>query len=90
MRVEVIRAWPQRHESVLLALPDGATAGDALRGCGFGEPEDAALAVHGERVYAATPLRDGDRLEVLRPLQADPKDARRRRAGASTDPRRRR
>jgi putative ubiquitin-RnfH superfamily antitoxin RatB of RatAB toxin-antitoxin module len=25
-------------------------------------------------------LRDGDRLELLRPLQADPKDARRRRA----------
>ena len=25
MRVEVIRAWPRRHESVVLDLPDGNT-----------------------------------------------------------------
>ena len=83
MRVEVIRAWPGRHESVLLSLADGATAEDALRESGFGAADAPALAVHGERVAPATPLHDGDRLEVLRPLQADPKDARRRRARAS-------
>ena len=27
-----------------------------------------------------TPLRDGDRVEIYRPLQVDPKEARRRRA----------
>ena len=83
MRVEVIRAWPGRHESVTLTLADGATAGDALRESRFDAADATALAVHGERVVPATPLHDGDRLEVLRPLQADPKEARRRRARAS-------
>lgn len=86
MRVEVIRAWQGRHESVLLTLDDGATAGDALRASSFDEPDDVALAVHGERVACGTPLREGDRLEVLRPLLADPKDARRRRAAAPVKP----
>jgi putative ubiquitin-RnfH superfamily antitoxin RatB of RatAB toxin-antitoxin module len=31
-------------------------------------------------VTAATALEDGDRLEIYRPLAADPKEARRRRA----------
>jgi len=33
----------------------------------------------GAVVEADTPLEDGDRIDLLRPLQADPKDARRRR-----------
>ncbi len=38
------------------------------------------FAIFGERVGSEHPLRDGDRLELLRPLQIDPKEARRRRA----------
>jgi putative ubiquitin-RnfH superfamily antitoxin RatB of RatAB toxin-antitoxin module len=38
-------------------------------------------AVHGLVVRPEQPLRDGDRVELLRPLLADPKEARRRRAG---------
>jgi putative ubiquitin-RnfH superfamily antitoxin RatB of RatAB toxin-antitoxin module len=41
-----------------------------------------AHAVFGVRVDANAPLHDGDRLELLRPLLADPKDARRQRAAA--------
>lgn len=37
-----------------------------------------ALAVHGRKVAPERALRDGDRVEVLRPLQADPKEVRRR------------
>jgi putative ubiquitin-RnfH superfamily antitoxin RatB of RatAB toxin-antitoxin module len=40
--------------------------------------------VFGVRATGETVLRDGDRLELLRPLLADPKDARRRRAEAKT------
>jgi putative ubiquitin-RnfH superfamily antitoxin RatB of RatAB toxin-antitoxin module len=36
--------------------------------------------IHGRRVPLDTALADGDRVEVYRPLQADPKAARRRRA----------
>jgi len=80
MRVEVIRAWPRRHESVLLDLPDGATVADALKASGFDQAGVGACAVFGERATADDLLREGDRVELLRPLQADPKEARRRRA----------
>jgi len=36
--------------------------------------------VYGKRVLLTTVLRDQDRVEILRPLSADPKEARRRRA----------
>ena len=74
--VEVVQAWPRRHETWRLELDDGATVADALAVCGV----DAPVAVFGERASADRPLEDGDRIEVLRPLVADPKDARRRRA----------
>ena len=80
IRVEVIRAWPRRHESVPLQLADGATVADALGACGLPQEGVSGHAVFGERVGMDTALNDGDRLELLRPLLADPKEARRRRA----------
>lgn len=83
MRVEVIRAWPRRHESVELELPDGATVADAVAGAGWGDDPDAvAFAVFGQRVVGSAALQEGDRVELLRPLQADPKEARRQRVEA--------
>ena len=80
MKVEVVMAWPRRFESTWLELADGATVGDAVERCGLPMDEVVALAVHGVRVERDAVLRDGDRIELLRPLQADPKEARRRRA----------
>ena len=80
MRIEVIRAWPRCHESVLLDLPDAATVGDALKASGFDQAGVDAYAVFGERAAIDDVLCDGDRVELLRPLQVDPKEARRRRA----------
>jgi putative ubiquitin-RnfH superfamily antitoxin RatB of RatAB toxin-antitoxin module len=81
IRVEVVRAWPRRHESRVLELPEGATVAMALAACGR---EAAAVAVFGERAKPDRPLMDGDRIEILRPLVADPKDSRRRRAARGT------
>lgn len=82
MRIEVIRAWPCRHDSVILALPDGATVADALAAAAFPQQETpAAVAIHGETVDLDQTLHDGDRVELLRSLLLDPKEARRRRAG---------
>lgn len=79
----MIRAWPRRFESVRLRLPDGARLGDAVDAAGWAaDAEVVAYAVFGQRADRGTPLRDGDRVELLRPLVADPKDARRRRAAA--------
>ncbi len=80
MRVEVIRAWPHRFESVLLDLPTGATVVDALAASGFDGAQSVATAIHGVNATAGTVLNEGDRVEVLRPLLIDPKEARRRRA----------
>lgn len=79
LRVEVVCAWPDRHEAVTLELEHGATAGDAVRASGI-RAEHSGLAIYGEPAGASTPLREGDRVELLRPLAIDPKDARRRRA----------
>ena len=81
MRVEVIRAWPGRFERVEVEVADGATVSDTLKAAAMNDdPACTAIAIYGERVDPATVVRDGDRVELLRPLQADPKDARRRRA----------
>jgi putative ubiquitin-RnfH superfamily antitoxin RatB of RatAB toxin-antitoxin module len=80
IRVEVVRAWPRRHEATLLELPDAAMVADALAASGFDQADVVGYAVFGERAQASHVLRDGDRVELLRPLQVDPKEARRRRA----------
>lgn len=83
MRVEVIRAWSHRHESVHLDLPAGACVRDALAVCGLeGAGQADGLAIFGVAVGPETPLSDGDRVELLRPLLLDPKEARRRRAAS--------
>ncbi len=79
-RVEVIRAWPRHHEAVILDLSDAATVADAVAASGLDLAGLDGYALFGERVTANVMLCDGDRLELLRPLQIDPKEARRRRA----------
>jgi putative ubiquitin-RnfH superfamily antitoxin RatB of RatAB toxin-antitoxin module len=43
------------------------------------QPDSLTLAVWGRKAIASQSLRDGDRLEWLRPLRVDPKRARRER-----------
>lgn len=83
IRVQVIRAWPHRHEAVDLLLGEGARVVDAVVASGLAAGAGGGYAVFGERALPEQVLRDGDRIEVLRPLQLDPKQARRRRAGAA-------
>jgi uncharacterized protein len=80
IRIEVIEAWARRYRSQRLELAAGATIGEALDAAGI--PRDAypAVAIYGEKATLTQPLEDGDRIELLRPLTADPKDARRKRA----------
>ena len=81
--VEIVVATPDRQEIGTLSLAAGTDAASALEQSGlhskFAELEWSAcrLAVWGEPVDPARVLREGDRLEVLRPLERDPRDARR-------------
>lgn len=80
LRVEVVLAWPRRFVAVPLQLADGATVGEAVAASGLALEEVTGFALHGIRADAGARLHDGDRIELLRPLRLDPKDARRRRA----------
>ncbi|MGH8082696.1 MAG: RnfH family protein [Lysobacter sp.] len=81
MKIEVVRAWPQRYDAVRLELGEGATVAQAVAASGFqDDPEITGYAVFGVKAAADTLLHEGDRVELLRPLQVDPKDARRKRA----------
>lgn len=85
IEVEVIYALPDRHWSVRLRLPVGATVADALARARMEQQASGleagafGLGIHGQKATLDTVLGDGDRVELLRPLQADPKEARRRR-----------
>ena len=81
MKVEVVRAWPRYAETRVLELPDAATVADAVRESGLDLEGVAEYAVFGERAEESRVLREGDRVELLAGLIADPKEARRKRAG---------
>jgi putative ubiquitin-RnfH superfamily antitoxin RatB of RatAB toxin-antitoxin module len=81
MKVEVVMAWPRRYEAVSVELVRGATVGDAIAAAGWtGREGVSGYAVFGVNADATTLLLEGDRVELLRPLQIDPMEARRRRA----------
>ena len=81
MRVQVVIAWPHRLEQRWLDLEPEATVADAVRAAALaGDDQVAGYAVFGVVAQPATQLREGDRVELLRPLQVDPKEARRKRA----------
>ena len=77
LRIEVVRARPERHETVVLELEQGATVRAALQAAGM--PPDQPVGIFGRRVELDAPLADGDRVELYRPLRVEPKEARRRR-----------
>jgi len=86
VRVHVVYVGPDTELVVAVDVADGSTVDDALRmadvGRRTGAVQDAGLAIFGQRVDRSTPLREGDRVEITRPLLCDPKAARRARAAA--------
>lgn len=78
--IEVVLALPRQARSVRVEMPAGTTAAQAAAASGLPLEGVDGYAVYGRRARADAPLRDGDRLELLRPLAMDPMEARRRRA----------
>jgi putative ubiquitin-RnfH superfamily antitoxin RatB of RatAB toxin-antitoxin module len=89
--VSVVYALPAGATEIELDLPAGSSVAEALARSEIvaRHPEiDLAamtVGVYGVRVAFDTELADGDRVEIYRPLQADPKDLRRRRASRRTE-----
>lgn len=87
MIVRVVWATHEVQDVVHVELPPGATLADAVSAAGLVaqyalDPSTLRFAVHGARAEVGTVLTDGDRVEMLGPLKADPKVARARRARA--------
>ena len=85
MKVEVCYALSSGATRIDVDLDEGALLGDALVRSGIEarlalDRGGLAFSIFGRRATIGTPLREGDRVELLRPLTIDPKEARHRRA----------
>lgn len=87
--VEVRCALRERQEVSQVQVAPSETVADAVQRCGilarFPELDRTGIsfAIHGARAAAGQRLRPGDRIDLLRPLAADPRETRRRRARKS-------
>lgn len=86
LRVTVAVALASVQEVIEVELPEGSRIADALAAAAIEERfPDAALSQAPVGIWSRpcprdTVLRNGDRVEVYRPLALDPKEARRARA----------
>jgi putative ubiquitin-RnfH superfamily antitoxin RatB of RatAB toxin-antitoxin module len=94
LRVEVAYALPERQLIRALEVAPGTTALEAVQQAAIeqdfpGLVVDAGskLGIFGQAVPPQQPLREGDRVEIYRPLQADPKEVRKARAARVRDQR---
>ncbi|MDN3378143.1 MULTISPECIES: RnfH family protein [unclassified Pseudoalteromonas] len=91
INVEVVFALPTTATSLQVSVPVGSTAEEAVIKSGILEkcPEiDASkltLGIWNRTCKLTQVLEQGDRVEIYRPLIADPKDARRKRAEKAKD-----
>ncbi len=82
----VVSALPQELFQEALELCPGSRVRDALAQSGVLEAfpeidvESVPLGIFSRRVELDTPLTEGDRVEIYRPLKLSPTDARRLRA----------
>ena len=86
LRIEIVYAGPQRAIVKTLRVPAGASVADALQLAAL-DPDfagvdlaNSAFGIFGKPARGDQLLRQGDRIEIYRPLAADPKEARRARA----------
>ena len=86
--VEVVFALPERQALLEVSLPEGASVADAIAASGISAAfpdfalDELEAAIWGRVVNRDTPLKAGDRVELYRPLELDPKEARRQLAAA--------
>ena len=91
LRVSVAYPDPTRQFVRELDVAPGTTVADAIRLSSIAELANLSEAdikcagIFGKPVAASATLRDGDRVEIYRPLKIDPKEARRRRAAKKKD-----
>lgn len=93
IQIEVAYALPEKQRVLSVEVEDGTTVADAARQSGITRefPDldlaDAKYGVFGKAVRNADaePVKEGDRVEIYRPLIIDPKQARANRAAKAAE-----
>ena len=86
IRVDVVLAMPERQELVALDVEAGTTLAEAIELSGLPEKFEGFeldlknVGIFGHKTDQQQVLQAGDRVEIYRPLIADPKEVRRQRA----------
>ena len=86
IRVEVAHARPEKQALLTVDVPRGTSLNEAIELSGIRAEfpdlvvDPARVGIFGIKAKPEDELRDGDRVEIYRPLIADPKEARRKRA----------
>ena len=89
IRVEVVYALPERQYLRTVKLEEGSTVEQAIVASGLLELrkdidlKSNKVGLYSRPVKLADTISDGDRIEIYRPLIADPKELRRQRAEKS-------
>ena len=87
LEIEIVYGLAERQVLKSMTVAEGTTVREAALKSGLEvefpelDLQQAPLGIFGKTVKGETVLRDGDRIEVYRPLLIDPKEARRKRAG---------
>jgi len=87
--VEVAYALPEKQYLQRVTLEEGATVEEAIRASGLLtlrsdiDLTKNKVGIYSRPVKLADSVKDGDRVEIYRPLIADPKELRRQRADKS-------
>ena len=89
LQIEVVYALEKKQVLLPVCVPDGATVEEAIHHSGvltqFPEIDLASnkVGIFSKLVKLEETVRDRDRVEIYRPLIADPKEVRRQRAEAA-------
>ncbi len=84
--VEVVFAEPDKQRLIELEVEEGATVAEVLDASGIysrfcnANLSELPVGIWGTVVKRDAAVRDGDRVEIYRPLEMDPREARRLRA----------
>ncbi len=84
--IEVAYALPERQALLTLAVASGTTVSDVIQQSGILQQfpqidlDQQKVGIWSRTVKLTDVVKEGDRVEIYRPLIADPKDLRRRRA----------
>ena len=86
IQVEVAYATPAKQTLLRIEVPNGCTVAGAIERSGIRaehpeiEAEPESVGIFSRKVSLEQGLSEGDRVEIYRPLLADPKEVRRKRA----------